>query len=235
MSEDFSREEVLAAIDRMIEDLLERAGVQAPPVDAVALARRRFGLTISLDRPQRRGAGRRPGLLRPEPSEERDQWAVAHEIARHLKASLLERLGVEPPARGGLMGESLGKLFAGRLLVPACWFAGDAPAAEYDVAQLKERYRTASHETIALRLLDLPEPCIITIVDNGHVSRRRSNAWPVRRELAPVELECQRYVNSYSRPRRVAQAGWTVWGWPVHQPDWKREVLRSVVDEDASV
>lgn len=236
MSEDLAREEVLAAIDAVIEELLERAGVQAPPVDAIALARRQLGLELSLDRPPRqrgRTQGRARILVRPEPSEERDQWAAAHEIARHLKPALLERLGVEPRAGSGLIGESLGKLFAGRLLVPACWFGGDAAAADYDVPQLKQRYRTASHETVALRLLDLPEPCIITVVDNGHVSRRRSNAWRVRRELAPAEQECQRYVNSYSRPTRVARDGWTVRGWPVHQPDWKREILRSVMDEDA--
>jgi hypothetical protein len=236
MGEDLAREEVVAAIDRVIEELLERAGVQAPPVDAIALARRQLGLAISLDRPQRprgRTQGRARIFLRPEPTEERDQWAVAHEIARHLKPALLERLGVEPQAGRGLVGESLGKLFAGRLLVPACWFGADAAAADYDVPQLKQRYRTASHETVALRLLDLPEPCIITVVDNGHVSRRRSNAWRVRRELAPAEQECQRYVNTYGRQKLVVRDGWTVRGWPVHQPDWKREILRSVVDDDA--
>ena len=79
-------------------------------------------------------------------------------------------------------------------------------------------------------LLDLPSPCILTIVDNDHIYRRRSNAWPVRRELHPVERECQRYVHEYSRPHLVQQEGWTVQGWPVHQPDWKREILRSVVE-----
>ena len=88
------------------------------------------------------------------------------------------------------------------LLVPGCWFTGDAPALAYDLLELKQRYNTGSHEVIALRLLDLPEPVIITIVDNDHIYRRRSNAWPVRRQLEPVELDCQRYVNYYSRPAR---------------------------------
>jgi hypothetical protein len=118
------------------------------------------------------------------------------------------------------------------LLVPSAWFAADAPALRYDLLELKERYRTASHEVIAWRLLDLPEPCIITVIDNDHVYRRRSNAWPINRQLSEAEEQCRRYVNSYSRPRTVRSGSWTVQGWPVHQLDWKREILRSVVDGD---
>ena len=132
-----------------------------------------------------------------------------------------------------MAGESLANLFAHHLLVPTCWFASDAPLLGYDVLELKQRYPTASHEVLALRMLDLPEPAIITVVDNDHISRRRSNAWRVRKELEPVERQCQRYVSHYSRPKVVREGGWTVQGWPVHQADWKREILRSVVDGDA--
>ena len=52
----------------------------------------------------------------------------------------------------------------------------------------------------------LPEPCVVTVLDNGHVSRRRSNAWPIRRQMEPPEEKCQRYINHYSRPRRVVEA-----------------------------
>jgi hypothetical protein len=52
--------------------------------------------------------------------------------------------------------------------------------------------------------------------------------------LEPAEEQCQRYVNHFSRPRLVCEGGWTVQGWPVHQADWKREILRSVVEEDAA-
>ena len=68
------------------------------------------------------------------------------------------------------------------------------------------------------------------MIDNDHVYRRRSNAWPVRRELQPVEQQCQRYVSHYSRPHVIRADSWTVQGWPIHQPDWKREILRSVVE-----
>jgi Zn-dependent peptidase ImmA (M78 family) len=236
MTDDLLREEVHETVDRMVEELLEAAGVPGPPVDAIKIAQRHLGMIVCLDRrqPQRgraqRAGARRQIFLRPEPSEERHQWTVAHEIGEHFKADLLARLGLEPGQTRAMSGESLANLFAHRLLVPTPWLRDDAPACDFDLPELKARYATASHEVIAWRLLDLPHPCIITVVDNGHVHRRRSNAWPTRKELEPAEAECQRYVNHYSRPRVVARDGWTVQGWPVHQPDWKREVLRSVVD-----
>jgi Zn-dependent peptidase ImmA (M78 family) len=238
MIEDLSRDEVVAGIDRAVEELLQAAGLTAPPVDAIVLAQRHLGMIVCLDRRQQqrgraqRAAGRKQIFLRPEPTEERHQWTVAHEIGEHLKAGLLRRLGLAPEQTRAMAGESLANLFAYRLLVPTCWFAGDAPALGYDVLDLKQRYRTASHEVIAWRFLDLPEPCAVTVVDNDHVHRRRSNAWRITRRLAPAEQKCQRYVNHYSRPRVVREGGWAVQGWPVHQADWKREILRSVVEPE---
>jgi Zn-dependent peptidase ImmA (M78 family) len=236
--EDLEREDVLAAVDATVGELLAMARLAAPPVDAIALAQRHLGMIVCLDRRQeqrgraQRSGGRKQIFLRPEPTEERHQWTVAHEIGEHFKPDLLERLGVEPGRTRAMAGESLANLLAYRLLVPNVWFPGDARVCGHDVPELKAKYRTASHEVIAWRLLDLPEPCVITIFDNEHVSRRKSNAWPIRRELHPAERACQRYVNQYSRPHVVRQDGWTVHGWPVHQPDWKREILRTVVEEE---
>jgi hypothetical protein len=237
MREDLSREEVIESVDRVIEELLESAGVQAPPVDAIALAQRYLKMIVCLDRRQeqrgraQRAAGRKQIFLRPEPSEERHQWTVAHEIGEHLKPSLLERLDVEPEQLRAMTGESLANLFAHRLLTPTRWFAAEARDLQYDIPELKRRYSTASHEVIAKRLLDLPEPCIITIVDNDHIHFRRGVGVHVPKDLAPAEKECQEYIHHYSRSRVVQANGWSVHGWPVHQPDWKREILRSVVEE----
>jgi len=102
MVDELSREEVTDAVDRSVQELLEAAGVQAPPVDAIALAQRQLGMVVCLDRRQeargraQRAAGRKQIFLRPEPSEERHQWTVAHEIGDHLKAALLQRLRVPP-------------------------------------------------------------------------------------------------------------------------------------------
>jgi Zn-dependent peptidase ImmA (M78 family) len=240
VNEDLQREDILAKIDTFVEELLHAAGFAAPPVDAIQLAQGHLGMIVCLDRRQsQRGRAQRAGgrpqiFLKPEPTEERHQWTVAHEIGEHLKVKLLARLGFEPGEVKPMSGESLANLLAHRLLVPTCWFADDAARLHYDLPALKQRYRTSSHEVIALRLLDLPEPAIITIVDNDHIYRRRSNAWPVRKQLEPIEERCQRYVHYYSRPKAMRENGWSVQGWPVHQTDWKREILRSVVETDVS-
>ena len=157
MSEDLPREEVLAKVDAFVAQLLRAAGVEGPPVDAILLAQRHLGMTICLDRRQpSRGRAQRTGgksqiFLKPEPTAERHQWTVAHEIGEHLKVQLLERLGIDPAETRAMAGESLANLFAHRLLVPACWFGSDAALLGYDVLELKQRYSTSSHEVIALR------------------------------------------------------------------------------------
>jgi Zn-dependent peptidase ImmA (M78 family) len=239
MTDDLPREEILAGVDRLVQEILAAAGVAEPPVDAIKLAQGHLGMVVCLDNRQRqrgraqRAAGQKQIYLRPEPTEERHHWTVAHEIGEHLKTKLLEGLDVEPDHMRSMAGESLANLFAHRLLVPTLWYAADAPACAYDLLALKKRYSTASHEVLALRMLDLPDPCIITIIDNDHVHKRRSNAQRVRKELVPVEEKCRAYVNKHGRPHVVRSKGWTVNGWPVHQADWKREILRSVVDEDS--
>src|SRR5262249_22001134 len=100
MFDDLSRDEVTGAVDRAVEDLLEAAGFSAPPVDAIVLAQRHLGMVVCLDQGQKqrgraqRAAGQKQIYLRPEPTEERHQWTVAHEIGEHLKSSLLQRLGL---------------------------------------------------------------------------------------------------------------------------------------------
>src|SRR5438270_11389031 len=113
MRDDLPRDEVLATVDRMVEELLDGAGVPGPPVDAIALAQRHLGMIVCLDRrqPQRgrvqRAGGRPQIFLKPEPTEERHQWTVAHEIGEHLKPDLLRRLGLEPEQTRAMAGESL--------------------------------------------------------------------------------------------------------------------------------
>ena len=228
------REDVTATIDKMIEELLDAARLTQPPVDTIALARQHLGMVIVLDQrqPQRgraqRTFGKKQIYLRPEPREERHHWTVAHEIGEHLKGELLQRLGIEPSEARAMAGESLANLFAYRLLAPTCWFAEDAKTYEYDLLALKKRYATSSHEVLAWRFLDLTEPCVVTIIDNEHIHRRRSNAWPTKRELLPAEDQCWKYVTRHGKPKVVRDGDWTVQGWPVHQLDWKREILRSV-------
>ncbi len=230
--EDLSRDDLVQCIDRLVQELLTQAGVESPPVDAVALARH---LGLDLDEGRKRGR-KKPTSAEEVPrasTPEAQQWNAAQTIGEHFKATLLERLGFAPDEKRPMLGESLSGLFARHLLVPGVWFSADAPSCGYDLYQLKERYRTASHEVIAFRLLDLPEPCIITIVEDDKVHRRRSNAWPVKKRLEPAEVECRRCVTRNGEPHVVRSGGWTVWGWAVWQGGRNREILRSVVDIDA--
>src|SRR5947209_15106870 len=169
--EELTREDVVSVIDATIAELLADAGIGAPPVDAIRLAQAHLGMVVCLDERQpsrgraQRTSSRRHIYLRPEPTEERHQWTVAHEIGEHYKLTLLERLRVPAEQTRAMAGESLANLFAYRLLVPTNWLNADAPQLAYDVLDLKSRYRTASHEVVAWRLLDLPQPCVITIFD----------------------------------------------------------------------
>jgi predicted transcriptional regulator len=232
MDEDLTREDVYHQADLIVEELLAAAGVSRPPVDAVAAAKH-LGMSVREEERQSRTKRRSSEvvILSSEGSEESRQWSAAQAVGERLKPDLLRRLGLDPASRQSLPGESLADTLARRLLTPTSWFASDARACGWDVPEIKNLYATAGYEVVAWRLLDLPEPCVITIVENDHVHRRRSNAWRVNKTLQPAERECQRYVHYYSRPRVIASDGWTVQGWPLHEADWKREILRSVCDE----
>ncbi len=237
MLEDLSREDLLTAVDRAVADLLAAAGVAAPPVDAVAVAERHLGLTIRQDdRPRSRSSkanDRREIVLSSGLSEEQTQSAVARALGAVMKPEILRILGIPPEERQGLLGSSPAERFAERFLLPTAWFAAEARALDFDVAALHERFGTAGHEAIAARLLDLPEPCVIAVIDDGIVVRRRSNAWRVNRELSPAERECQRHIHEHGLPHVVRSAGWTVNGWPVPRTLGRRVILRGVIDEDA--
>ncbi len=224
MSTDLTPEEIHDAVDRAVLELLESAGVEGPPVDAVALAERHLGLAV----PRDRAAAKRGEPLSPE----QEQAVAARAVADHLRPDVLRRLGLDPAGRRGLAGASLAALIADCLLVPTAWFRDEARGCGFDLFALKKRFATASHELLAWRMLDLDEPCVITIVDNDQVSRRRGNAVRVGKELAPAERRCLEQVQRYSRPSARDEGGWRVQGWPIHQADWKREVLRSVPPEE---
>ena len=49
---DLPREELIPKVDRFVDDLLDAAGIQEPPVDAIDLAQRHLGMVVCLDRQQ---------------------------------------------------------------------------------------------------------------------------------------------------------------------------------------
>jgi Zn-dependent peptidase ImmA (M78 family) len=238
----YSREELAVGLDAVAMELLAEANVDGPPVDAFLLARR-LGITVAVDDLQQgraryvRLGGRRPSRLQPtilfrsDPRCERQQWALAHEIGEHAACRVFTRWGVDvreiyPRAR-----EEVANHLAGRLLLPTAWFATDAAECGWDLIALKGIYATASHELIARRMLDCPPPVIITIFDHRTIYFRRGNLPGHVPPLSAAETKCWRMVHEGSQPRQTYDGVRTVQGWPVHEPEWKREVLRAEVDE----
>lgn len=131
------------------------------------------------------------------------------------------------------MRENIANLLASRLLLPTDWFQADAIANDWDLLDLKQRDGTASHELIARRMLDFSVPVVISIIDQERLEFRRSNVPGRVPPLAPIERDCWREVHadgSCVGPLRIGSA--VVRGWPIHEPDWRREILRMELSEE---
>lgn len=229
-------DEISACLDRVVIRLLRRTGVRKPPVDALRVAAA-LGIQTAVDCDQQvraryvelravRGGAPRPAiLLRPEPRFERRQWAVAHELGEREAATVFRRLAVDPRAAPAAAREQVANALAGRLLLPTRWMARASAACGWDLAALKQRFRTASHELILRRMLDFPLPIIVSIFDHGAMSFRRSNV-PGRLPLTPIERVCWRAVHERGEAHQRRSTRWAVQGWAVHEEGWQRELLR---------
>jgi hypothetical protein len=242
MLSEYTREELAAGLDRVVEEILAEAGVEGPPVDALEVART-LGIAVALDDRQegraryvrlggRREGGARPTiLLRPEPRAERRQWAVAHEIGEHFAHRVFAMWGVDPRKTAADAREEVANHLASRLLLPAEWFESDATGCGWDLLRLKARYATASHELIARRMLECRPAVIVSIFDDGRISFRRGNLPGGTPLPCETELSCWRKVHDKGRSRRMRAGSVAVQGWPVHEEGWKREILRLEMDE----
>ena len=99
---------------------------------------------------------------------------------------------------------------------------------------LKARYRTASHELIARRMLECSPPVMISIFDHRRspfggatfpavCRRHRRPRWDVGAMFTVATIRCG-----------LAPARGFVQGWPIHEEGWKREILRMEIDEYAA-
>jgi hypothetical protein len=229
-------------LDATAAEVLRRAGIKKPPIDAIEVARR-LGCAVLWDARQsgrariatvRVGSGcRRESaiFLRPDPRPERIQWAVAHELGEQCAGEVCRRLGIDAGESFADQREQIANALATRLLLPAKWFASDAAALDFDLVQLKYRYSTASHELIARRMLDLAQPILMTIFDHGKQQFRRWNRPQRPPAISKVELQAwQRAHESGEAVREHASPRIDVW--PVHEPGWKREILRLELPTD---
>ena len=239
-------DEFAGAIDACAAEVLWEAGVYQPPVDALAVAE---GLQLVVARDfampyrgrfvrlaDRRGA-REQGTIVVGQAErpEREQWAIAHEIGESVAYRVFERLGVAfdeslPTAR-----EQVANRLANSLLLPRRWFAADGRDHGWDLLELKQRYSTASHELIVRRMLEMKSPIVITVCDQGRVHWRRSNVTARPPAMLPEETVVWRMVRESGAPlceSLDAETGLeSVRCWPIHEPGWKREILRSEIAE----
>lgn len=231
-----------AQLDATVAEALSLAGIDGPPVDAFALARR-LGLMIAWDDLQQGRArlvrSRHGGwngvaatiLLKPDERPERHHWAIAHEIGEHLAHRVYEGLYVDPREVDPRRREDVANRLAGRLLLPAEWFDDDARRLDWELPELKSRYTTASHELIARRMLELDEPQIVTVFDHGRVTWRIGNLEHRCPKMSDVESRCWRDVHKHGAAVSDTEGPLAVRCWAVHEPDWKREILRTAIDE----
>jgi hypothetical protein len=240
MFSEIAPEELAATLDRVAMDILAEARVEHPPVDAFHVARA-LGITVALDdrQPVRArfvrlkglpgGSPRATILLRPEPRRERQHWAVAHEVGEHAAWRVFQILAIDPRETSPMARETVANHLAGRLLLPEPWFALRAKQCGWDLLRLKTAFPTASHELIARRMLDFAPWVIVSIFDQQQVSLRRSNLPGRVPPLSPREKQCWHVVHAHNRPH--ASEDGVIQGWPVHEPAWQREILRTAVDE----
>jgi Zn-dependent peptidase ImmA (M78 family) len=244
MVPEIALEELAAALDDVAGDLLVAAGVERPPVDAFTVAQA-LGIDIAWDDRQTgrarivalhedQRAPRTSILLRRDPREERRHWAVAHEIGEAAAHRVFAQLGVDPREAPPAAREDVANRLAGRLLLPTAWLRRSAVASGWDIAAVKQQFVHASHELVARRLLELEVPVIITVFDQNRIAWRRSNVPGRVPKLTPLEAQCQALVHATAAAATVEEAGQSVQGWAIHEPDWQREILRmEVIEQDS--
>ncbi len=237
-------DELAAALDVCAAEVLWEAGVTEPPVDALAVA---DGLRLVVTRdyamPSRGrfvrlaecvgGVGQGTIVVGEAERPEREQWAIAHEIGESVAHRAFERLGVLfdealPTAR-----EVVANRLASCLLLPRRWFAIDGREFEWDLTALKDRYATASHELIARRMLEMRQPIVITVCDLGRVHWRRSNIAARPPAMLAEERAIWLETHESGLPMEATLDAETGLGlvrcWPIHEPGWKREIMRSEI------
>lgn len=213
-----------------VEALLSEAGIDRPPVRPALIAEElRLQCCGRRDLPTRgkivRTRHAAIAVLRPEPRAERSHWTLAHEVGEFLMPHIERHVDVPVDS---VSREWLADRFASLLLVPPGWFERDCSIHRFDLPALKELYSTASHEVLARRMLDADVPTIISVFDHGQLKWRLP---PVRNRLLPIEIDAQRVVHRDSRPTELSTGPYRAQAWPIHEADWKREIIRTTVDD----
>lgn len=231
-------EEYVEVLDRVVEKALRIAHVKEPPVDPFRVARA-MGVKVVWDKrlPERgRYVRLRRGdahpqtaamILQRHPRPERRYWSAAHELGEHLIYQAAAELGAASEEDLAPCRERIANHLAARILLPTRWFADDGPRLDWDLRLLKIRYRTASHEAIARRMLETPTPVVITVFDQGILLWRRANRWGRVPPLSAAESLCWQSAHHQGQDQQQWTEGLRIRAWAVHEPGWRREILRT--------
>lgn len=235
---DTTWEEYTQLLDTIAEEVLQATGVEEPPVDPFRIARL-LGIRVVWDKhlPERgryvrlRPFGQQGStpviILQEHPRPERRYWAAAHELGEHLVYQVAESLGLQLEQHNQGWRERVANHLAARVVLPTRWFSSDGQRLDWDLRALKLRYRTASHEAIARRMLEMEEPVIITVFDQGSLVWRQSNRWGRVPPLSQVEILCWQTAHQLHRDSEQLGGGVRVRAWAIHEPGWAREILRT--------
>lgn len=241
-------DELTEVLDDCVARLLWEAGIDRPPVDARLLAER-AGLVVAIhrqlparaqfvrlavDSPRREGQG--TIVVGPAERPEREQWAIAHEVGESVSWDVFSRLGVCGNDAPPNVREAVANRVASCILLPRRWFVADGRAFDWDLFELKDRYATASHELIARRMLEASPPIVITLCDQGRVVWRRGNTCSRPPQLLTDEHDAWQRAHATGLPTDelldpLSTGLDRVRCWPVHEPAWKREIIRCDIAE----
>ena len=241
-------EQFRRVLDTVAREILLEAGLERPPVGAFHVAQQ-LGLIVARDRPAvdeltaprarfvRLGAGPSRAsegtiLLADDPRRERRQWAVAHEIGESRAYRVFAELGVHPQEAPVAAREEVANRLASSLLLPRDWFLRDGVRVDWDLFALKTIYATASHELIARRMLEMPPAVVVTLADQGRPVWRRSNRSFRPPPLTPAERDAWTAAHDGGHPvqcdpRELPDGVDDVRVWPIHEPGWRREIIRT--------
>lgn len=229
MPDDF--EEASELLDRIVESLLADCEIDQPPVEPKRIADT-LGLVYNETKLEgRRGQsfrryGRQHVEIHHKDRPERKNFALAHEVME------LELKKVLEDQRECHRWANLGASF---LLMPTAWFRDECQKTGFDIAELKTIFSTASWEAVALRTLNFSES-IITVVDNGRVTRRKSSyAFYVPKKLSDDETQVVAEVLRTGQVEQQHFPSCEVIGYPVFEKEQKRVILRTTLDELAGM
>lgn len=247
MFRDIPSEQITEVVDACADQLRWEAGVSEPPMDACHVASASGMVVVSEDGLSHRGRFVRVGeagrcttreviLVGRDERPERKQWAIAHEVGESAVQRVFTELGAHSEEAAARAREWDASALATCLLLPRRWFLPDAQLHDWDLMALKQKYATASHELIARRMLQIQPPIIVTICDQGALRWRRSNVTGTPSAMSARETSVWQQAHRLNSPITVPlDPGTTAVEctrcWPVHEPGWQREIIRTQIAE----